>query len=125
MGECGCGQDCPEVRIDGADGYHYGIELYPGCRYCDTPVAVTIHRYGDEAASDMLEHIPAPDIRGDDYYGAFPIPILDPKHLRAALLNMLPEADALDEYDVREAVRVAMDATRAEWNALDPNGAPA
>jgi hypothetical protein len=132
MGECGCGGDNPEFRIEGADGFHYGVGIYTGCRYCHTPVGLDIYRYTDDDAADFLdplEPVKVPGYMDDDRgSGRIGMPILDIPHLVAALSRAAEDGErgpfALDEEDVRWAVEEAMTRTRDEWSPNTPKASP-
>ena len=49
MGECGCGETRPHKVVDLGDSVMV-VEIYTGCRYCETGVMVTLHKLTYEEA---------------------------------------------------------------------------
>jgi hypothetical protein len=51
MGECGCGETRPHKIVDLGDSVMV-VEIYDGCRYCETGIVVTLHKLTPEEAKE-------------------------------------------------------------------------
>lgn len=126
MGECGCGEmDNDKVVRMGKN--IMGIEIYPGCRYCDTGIIVTLNLFTrkeakvfDLEASETF----APDEHG---FSQLNFPIIGPDDL-VEVIEKMAEAEGMGEdgyslsdwmHDhglelLQSALRLRMEKTRAE-----------
>jgi hypothetical protein len=93
MGECGCSSTDVTYRLPGPPGVHYGIEIYPSCNYCFTPVGLVVHRFDDENAEMWMSGIAEPDFQGYEGVEEVLLPIIDAEHLAAALGEWREEDD--------------------------------
>ena len=89
MGECGCGT-WDDLRQVVRSGKRILVtEVYPGCEYCNTGVAVSVHAISQaEADAFMLEP-------SDDGWESLDIELLDASALEKAVDGM-PSAIAYD-----------------------------
>jgi hypothetical protein len=137
MGQCGCSDTNPLYRFPGPDGVHYGIEIYPSCHYCVTPVGVTIYRFDNDGAREWLEYVDEapfmPYAADRPVEAILSIPVLGAEELAAAISNDQREdaeyngADDEDyrevaEQDIRCALPDAVLATLDAWTRTVAEG---
>ena len=125
MGQCGCGDETPNVRFPGPEGVTYALEIYSSCHYCHTPAAVTVYRIADDSeyAEMMLEDAPeAAFVETPEVYGSFSITVLSAEHLKAALADEEmtgdPDAARIDLGTLAYALPDAVWRTLAEWQRM-------
>ncbi len=120
MGQCGCGDFDGLVRFAGPDGTTYVLEVYPGCRDCDTGVMVTIYKMDQqEAVSWRIEELPEWKFEGRPAWEN--VRIVDHRRLQARL--DADHAEHAGEYEIdgfihdfaAESLRNACGETVDEW----------
>jgi hypothetical protein len=113
MGACGCSDYNGGLKFPGPDGVVYTIAVYPGCRDCDAPAGVILHRFVEERDIDWHEHDPPVPFRNykgkvvEGETGEFAIPLLNPRVAREKLGELFAGAKILsdgDEWDFKEYV---------------------
>lgn len=109
MGQCGCGDFKASWKLQGPGNTLYAIEIYNGCRDCETPVGLVVYRMtrkGDEFFYDETAKLPELPMRayGSDKNGdaQSAIRVLDPRVLREHLSKWAK--GVADEYDVEGAM---------------------
>lgn len=113
MGECGCGATDIAVQLPGPGDVKYGIEIYPGCRYCATPAGIVVHRFdpsasnGADVGEDLFLHAPEAEFHGygnPDFEWAlseFAMPVLSSEGLMDALSAL---GDGVDDVGYAEVM---------------------
>lgn len=97
MGECGCGATSLDYKFAGPEGITYGIEIYSGCYYCDTPAGVVLHRYTqeDDWSEAILEHVPEAPFLGwqgaTEGWGEVALPVISREGLVASINQNLQD----------------------------------
>jgi len=87
MGECGCGETRPRKIVDLGDSVMV-VDVYEGCRYCETGVVITLQKLTYEEAGEWGWE---PDTRFErDYLGLSQInlPIVGEEDLISAAKQM-------------------------------------
>ena len=101
MGACGCGDFYADKVYKLPSGTWVAIQLYPGCRDCDTPLGVMVHVFNAKGAKDWrladgeVEHVTP------DEYGALlgGLPMLTPDDLLTAVKEIGYEVgEGKDQY---------------------------
>jgi hypothetical protein len=88
MCECGCSSRGPDFRFAGPQGLTYGLEIYPGCKDCEAPIAVAITRYTREDFEMFgLKHVPLLKFKNNDSAH----PILHPRLLEKMIAKWIEE----------------------------------
>jgi len=98
MCECGCGDLAPDKVVRLGDKV-LAIEIYPGCRDCETGLMVVLNLFTQERAEDfMLEttEIFEPDEQG---YAEISMPILGPDDLIEVVKEMEKDGNPLTDYE--------------------------
>ena len=94
MCECGCGEYCPAKEYS-IRGCVVGIELYPGCRDCDTGLAIVPHFFKKGSPFVMTEK--PQSVTPDEDGACLPmIPIFDVEDLKAAFKEQDCQYDPTD-----------------------------
>ena len=86
MGACGCGDFQGHYKFSGPEDITYVLQVYTGCRSCDTPAGVIIYAMDPEelglwGAEDLPD---LPFTNGDAS-----IPVLHPKKLHDKLMECM------------------------------------
>jgi hypothetical protein len=91
MGQCGCADGFGMFSFPGPDGTVYTFDTYAGCRDCDTPAGITIHRYRGSMLEFLQDDEPPPlpfrGVADDTEYGCFPLSMIDPKTLAKDIIE--------------------------------------
>lgn len=94
MGECGCGETSPHAVLEGPGENTYGIQVYPGCHYCHTPIGVEVYRFGPEFAEDFFQYVEPLTIQayGDDTTnGVGTLILIDPDRVPDLIQKMIAD----------------------------------
>lgn len=94
MGECGCGETSPHVVLDAPGDNTYGVQVYAGCVYCHTPIAVDIYRLGPDMAEDFFQYVEPLNIQtyGDDTTdGIGTLILIDPNRVPDLIEKMIAD----------------------------------
>lgn len=122
MCECACGNIEGQLRFPAPDGDVYILDIYPGCRDCDTPAGVTIYRFTQAEVAEW--HVgDARPLRVDNAGAA--VSVIGARVLAETMLSWLRAVDG--EYEAEGAIEDGVDEcfytaarkTIAEWEALD------
>ncbi len=121
MGECGCGELSPREVVSIGDNV-LAIEIYPGCQYCQTPLALTLYYFTPGGAEEFMLS-PTRSLVANQYgldEGFLTFPLIDPVKLvqRARELDTEDDVD-LDwlEDDALGLLQAAYRLTLDEWEA--------
>jgi hypothetical protein len=124
MGECGCAELSPHEVVSIGDNV-LAIEIYPGCRDCHTPMALTLYFFTPEGADEFVLK-PTRSLVPNQYgleEGWLSFPLIDPQKLvqvaRDLGVGEEEEADWWIEENARELVQETWRRTINEYNALD------
>lgn len=118
MGECGCGDFVGDFKFPGPGKDIYVLDVYPGCRDCDTPAGIVIYRFTPKEAGEWgCERVEKLDISSI----GTGIPVLDPNILKKKMRAFAEPVK--EEYDADGLVQDAVDdcfiessrATFDEW----------
>lgn len=94
MGECGCGETSPHVTLEAPGDDTYGVQVYTGCIYCHTPIAVDIYRFGPEFSQDFFSYVDPLTIQpygSDTTDGVGTLVIIDPNRVPDLIQKMLAD----------------------------------
>lgn len=94
MGECGCGETNPHALLDAPGEDTYGIQVYGGCHYCHTPIAVDVYRFRGEMADDFFAWTPTLNIQtygGDTTNGVGTLIVIDPDRVPDLIEKMIAD----------------------------------
>lgn len=96
MGECGCGETNPHVTLEAPGENTYGIQVYTGCSYCHTPIAIDVYRFGPEFTEDFFDGaepltIQPYDGGGDATDGVGTLILIDPDRVPDLIDKMLAD----------------------------------
>ena len=96
MGECGCSEIGNITNIVKIGEFIMVIEIYPGCPYCKTGIAVNIHLFTAAAAKDHGFDCPSPELELGEYgYTDLFVPIIE----ACDLIESLGEVADSKQYD--------------------------
>lgn len=144
MGECGCGATNLLAKFPGPDGVMYGLEVYPGCRYCGTPIGVVMHRFDPSAkhGEDMEEFFfGVPDMPFQGYgnpdfewsWSEAAVMLVDPETIFNGLEQQQEEFDsevilAFEQENLRSLMQDQVRSSLSHWvnrvTDQDPGEAP-
>ncbi len=94
MGACGCGDYSGGLKFPGPDGTVYTLAIYYGCRDCENPAGVVIHRWCDDEDADwhsLDEPMKFRDYQGKetDGTGEFALAVADPRLVLTKLVELM------------------------------------
>jgi len=99
MCECGCGDLAPDKVVRLGDKV-LAIEVYPGCRDCETGLMVVLNLFTQERAEDFFDLEPTEIFEPDEQgYAEISMPILGPDDLIEVVKEMEKDGNPLTDYE--------------------------
>jgi len=103
MGQCGCGNFNGIARIKAPNKTWYVIQIYPGCRYCDTSAGVLLHQMTSKELKEDWDCEDLPVLEVSPY--GLNIPVLHYNEVAKQTVESLQDwVDDVDDYSFRDAV---------------------